>query len=103
MFSKSTGYAVRALAYLAIQGQERSCGLREIAEHEKIPPVFLGKVLGDLRRHRVLTSNKGIHGGYRLARPPQTITLWDVVALLEPDPFWIRGTSGSTISPAMDG
>lgn len=87
IFSKATGYGIRALAYLANQPHTGLCGLREIAEREHIPPVYLRKVLGELRRHRLLRSVKGIHGGYELARPPQTITLWEVFRLLEPDPY----------------
>lgn len=86
VFAKATGYGIRALAYLASQSQERLCGLREIAEHEHIPPVYLRKVLGELRRHRLLRTVKGIHGGYKLARAPQSITLWEVFRLLEPEP-----------------
>ncbi|HSE97450.1 MAG TPA: Rrf2 family transcriptional regulator [Blastocatellia bacterium] len=86
-FSKATGYGIRALAYLARQTEPGLCGLQEIAEHEKIPPVYLRKVLGELRRHRLLRSAKGIHGGYELARLPQTITLWEVFRVLEPDPY----------------
>ena len=91
VFSKATGYGIRALAFLASQAGNRMhgglCGLNEIAEHEQIPPVYLRKVLGELRRHRLLRSVKGIHGGYELARPPQSITLWDVFRVLEPDPY----------------
>lgn len=87
MFSKTTGYGIRALAYLARQPEPGLCGLQEIASHENIPPVYLRKVLGELRRHRLLRSVKGIHGGYELARPPQNITLWEVFRVLEPDPY----------------
>jgi Rrf2 family protein len=87
IFSKATGYGIRALAYLAKHPDGGLCGLQEIAEHEQIPPVYLRKVLGELRRHRLLRSVKGIHGGYELARPPQTITLWEVFRVLEPDPY----------------
>lgn len=86
IFAKATGYGIRALAYLAQQPQDRLCGLREIAEHEQIPPIYLRKVLGELRRHRLIRTVKGIHGGYKLARSPQSITLWDVFQLLEPEP-----------------
>jgi Rrf2 family protein len=86
LFSKATGYGIRALAYLANQAQGQPCGLREIAEAEQIPPLYLSKVLGELRRHRLLRSTKGVHGGYELAWAPEAITLWDVVQLLEPDP-----------------
>jgi Rrf2 family protein len=87
IFSKTTAYGIRALAYLASRSDNGLCGLSEIAEYEKIPPVYLRKVLGELRRHRLLRSVKGIHGGYELARPPQTITLWEVFRVLEPDPY----------------
>ena len=87
IFSKATGYGIRALAYLAKHRDRGLCGLQEIAEHEHIPPVYLRKVLGELRRHRLLRSVKGIHGGYELARPSETITLWEVFRVLEPDPY----------------
>lgn len=62
-------------------------GLQEIAEQEHIPPAYLRKVLGELRRHRFLRSVKGIHGGYELGRAPEAITLWEVFSLLEADPY----------------
>lgn len=87
IFSKATGYGIRALAYMASQPEHGLFGLREIAEHEGIPPAYLRKVLGELRRHRFIRSAKGIHGGYELGRPPEAITLWEVFSLLEPDPY----------------
>ena len=87
IFSKATGYGIRALGYLARQRDGGLCGLQEIAEHEHIPPIYLRKVLGELRRHRLLHSVKGIHGGYELARSAETITLWEVFRVLEPDPY----------------
>lgn len=86
ILSKSTGYGIRALAFLAGRTDGRPCLVHEIAEHEGIPPVFLQKILGELRRHRMLRSAKGIHGGYELDRPADEITLWDIYNLLEPDP-----------------
>ena len=87
IFSKATGYGIRALAYLASHSEAGLCGLQEIAEHEQIPPVYLRKVLGELRRHRLLRSVKGIHGGYELARSAEGITVWEVFRMLEPDPY----------------
>lgn len=86
IFSKATSYGIRALAYIASQ-PERLCGLQEIAEHEAIPPAYLRKILGELRRHRLLRSVKGIHGGYELGRAAEAITLWEVFKVLEPDPY----------------
>ncbi len=87
ILSKTTGYGVMALAYLAGKDASIVCGLQEIAETECIPPIYLRKILGELRRHRLLRSIKGIHGGYSLARPPGTITVWEVNQILAPDPY----------------
>jgi Rrf2 family protein len=87
ILSKATSYGIRALAYMASQPEHRLLGLQEIAAHEGIPPAFLRKILGELRRHRLLRSVKGIHGGYELGRSPKEITLWEVFRVLEPDPY----------------
>ncbi|MEZ5344226.1 MAG: Rrf2 family transcriptional regulator [Pyrinomonadaceae bacterium] len=83
-FSKTTGYGIRALVYLARQKESYLCGLQEIAEQEQIPAAYLGKILGDLRKHHLLRSEKGIHGGYELAQSADSITLWDVYQILDP-------------------
>jgi Rrf2 family protein len=87
VFSKATRYGVKALAYMAHRSNARICGVNEIAGSEIIPPVYLRKLLGELRRHRLVESVKGLHGGYVLARDPQSITLWEVFRILDPDPY----------------
>jgi Rrf2 family protein len=87
IFSKATSYGIRALAYMASHPEQRLLGLQEIAVHEDIPPAYLRKILGELRRHRLLRSVKGIHGGYELGRSASEITLWEVFKVLEPDPY----------------
>lgn len=99
IFSKATSYGIRALAYIASQS-ERLCGLQEIAEKEGIPPAYLRKILGELRRHRLLRSVKGIHGGYELGRAPEAITLWEVFKVLEPDPYMDTCILGNTVCDA---
>ncbi|MDH3494350.1 MAG: Rrf2 family transcriptional regulator [Acidobacteriota bacterium] len=84
VFSKTTAYGIRALAYLANQSESQLCGLQEIAEKEQIPSAYLGKILGELRKHQLLRSVKGIHGGYELARPAEVITLWNICEVLDP-------------------
>lgn len=87
VFSKGTGYGIRALVYLARQSEGRTYGIGEIAASERIPSEYLRKLLSELRRHRLVSSAKGIHGGYMLARPAQSITLWEVFSLLDQDPY----------------
>lgn len=86
IISKSTAYGIRALSYLASH-PDRVCGLPEIASQLEIPSVYLGKILGELRRHRLIVSVRGIHGGYRLDVPPQSISFWDLFNILEPNPY----------------
>ena len=85
ILGKGTGYGIRAMAFIVRQNG-RLCGLQEISTTERIPPVFLRKVLGELRRHRLLHSVKGIHGGYQFSQPPETVSVWDVVHVLDPNP-----------------
>ena len=87
ILSKSTGYGIRALAYLAARTPDSPCTLQEIADHEDIPALFLQKILGSLRRQRLVRSVRGVHGGYALARPSSSITLWQVFRALDPDPY----------------
>jgi len=91
-----------ALAYLAGKEVSIVCGLQEIAETECIPPIYLRKILGELRRHRILRSIKGIHGGYSLARLPDTISVWEVNQILAPDPYLDDCILGSGICTADD-
>ena len=79
-YTAASGYAVRALTYLALRpkGEER-CLVRDIAEATELPQHFLGKVLQDLARAGVLKSWKGPGGGFSLARPPEQITLFQIV------------------------
>lgn len=101
ILSKTTGYGVKALVYLAERDISVVCGLQAIAESECIPPIYLRKILGELRRHRLLHSIKGLHGGYGLSRSPEIITVWEVNRILAPDPYFDEcilgfGTCGSS-------
>ncbi len=85
LFSRPCTYAIRALVYLAMQPPGKVTGTKEIADHEGIPNSFLGKVLLQLRRKRLLRSFKGIGGGYELAVPPPEISLLTIVRAVDGD------------------
>lgn len=74
------------MVYLAGHADSHPCSLQEVADFETIPPAYLGKILGDLRKHGLLVSAKGIHGGYELAEPASEITLWKICEVLDPIP-----------------
>ena len=76
--SRSSEYAIRALTYLA-QNREGFRLANDMAAALGIPAPFLGKVLQPLVSRGVLQSQRGRNGGFRLARPPEEITLFQVV------------------------
>jgi len=80
MFSRSSGYAVEALTYLAAQPSGKLVGAREMATRLEIPMPFLWKILRKLSEKKLVRSFKGVHGGYELARPARSIRVSEVLA-----------------------
>ena len=77
-----TDYGLRALIYLAhARGQWTKAA--EIGSAMAIPVGFLQIVLQDLQRSKLVTSRSGPRGGYALGRPPESITVCEVVESLE--------------------
>ena len=75
-------YAVVALAELARSG-ERPVPIKELAERRDIPEQFLEQLFSTLRRAGLLTSHRGMRGGYTLSRPADEITVLEVVQTLD--------------------
>ncbi len=76
-------YALRALVELARAGGAGPLPLREIARRRDVPVQFLEGLFGTLRRAGMLESQRGAKGGYSFARPPEGVTVLEVVELLE--------------------
>jgi Rrf2 family cysteine metabolism transcriptional repressor len=57
--------------------------LAEIAAEEELPRAYLEQLVMSLRDAGLVTSTRGAHGGYELARPPETIRMSDVLRALE--------------------
>ncbi|MEC8636299.1 MAG: Rrf2 family transcriptional regulator [Bacteroidota bacterium] len=80
MISKKCKYAIKALLYLADhQSEDRSIFSSEIAEQEKIPKKFLETILRELRNFKLLQSQRGKTGGYRLLKDPKNIFLAELI------------------------
>lgn len=76
-------YAVRALAYLAAQPAGRVVGRAEIESRQHIPASFLAKILRRLVAAGILDSVSGVRGGFRLSRPPATISIRQIYEAVE--------------------
>jgi Rrf2 family transcriptional regulator, cysteine metabolism repressor len=75
-------YAVVALAELARSG-DRPVPIAQVAERRGMPVQFLEQLFSTLRRDGILQSQRGVKGGYTLARPPEEITVLEVVQSLD--------------------
>lgn len=83
MISQTAEYALRAMVFLAEQ-PEGAYTVPQIAEHTRVPAGYLSKVLQSLVRGGLVTSQRGLGGGFRLHRPVAEITLLDVVNCVSP-------------------
>jgi len=93
-----TDYALRAVISLARAGEDcRSSQV--IADEQQIPQGFLEHILTDLRRAGLVSSQRGGRGGYRLAVPPQDLTVAAVVNAVDPQ-LLARPTSADLTGPA---
>lgn len=79
-----TDYSLRVLMYLALQRPERAT-IRAISEAYGISRNHLMKVAQQLAREGFVNSSRGVGGGLELSRPPEAISLGQVVRRMEPD------------------
>jgi Rrf2 family protein len=83
MFSTKAEYGVRVMVELARRGGDQPVPLAEIAEHDGLPLAYLEHLVARLRKADLVASRRGARGGYLLARPPDQITMAEVVEALE--------------------
>ncbi|HML00488.1 MAG TPA: Rrf2 family transcriptional regulator [Acidimicrobiales bacterium] len=80
--TRRTDYGVRALIYLA-NAEKTPVKAIDISTAMDIPMGFLQQVLQELQRGRLVTSRSGPNGGYALARPAGSVTVREIVEVLE--------------------
>jgi len=84
MLSNTSRYAIRAVIYLALKGNNESkIGIKQISKELDIPTPFLGKILQTLAKHKILVSTKGPHGGFGLGKSSYDISLMDIVEVID--------------------
>jgi Rrf2 family transcriptional regulator, cysteine metabolism repressor len=76
-------YAVKALAELGRVGGSAPVPIGELARRRDIPVQFLEQLFAVLRRAGVLKSQRGVKGGYTFGREPASITVLEIVELLD--------------------
>lgn len=81
--STRTRYGVRAMMALAVRHGSGPTSVREIAEDQELPLKYLEQLVSSLRAAKLVRSQRGIGGGYVLARAPEEITVADIYTSLE--------------------
>ena len=89
MLSNTCKYALRALIYLAkFSRPDKRVGIKKISEDLELSAPFLGKILQNLVKQKLLVSTKGPNGGFSLAKSAGEITLWDIVTNVDGEEFF---------------
>ncbi|HEX8834291.1 MAG TPA: Rrf2 family transcriptional regulator [Abditibacteriaceae bacterium] len=83
IISLTAEYALRAIVHLATD-ENASQTVGQIAQGTRVPPGYLSKVLQNLSRVGLITSQRGLGGGFRLAKSPQELSILEVVQSVDP-------------------
>ena len=84
LLSNSCKYGVRALLYIAMEGDKnKKTGLQKIAEALDIPSPYLSKIMRDLGKYRLVRSSKGPNGGFYMTPKEKSKTLLDIIEAVD--------------------
>jgi FeS assembly SUF system regulator len=81
--NKLTDYGIVLMAHVARSPEETPHTARSLAKETKLPLPTVGKLLRQLSEHRLLSSHRGVNGGYNLAREARSITVAEIILALE--------------------
>ena len=95
-------YGIRALVEIALRYPRGAISVREIGESQRISPKYLELIIQPLKAAGLLTAARGMHGGYALARPPETIKLSEVFTIVEGSPALVACVEQPDLCP-MEG
>jgi len=86
MLSKSTEYAMRALVFVQLcNWEQKRPGVGEIAKEIEAPEAYTAKILQTLTKNQLLNSMKGRGGGFFVSENQSSLTLYDVIHVVEGD------------------
>ena len=106
--STRSRYGLKVMYELALKYGGEPVFLKEIARIHRISEKYLSKLVIPLRGVGLILSHRGAHGGYTLARAPGSVTVMDIVRVLEGDfspasrTRKTRGTDGNDEQPTED-
>ena len=81
-FSSTEEYGLRCMLQMAKKGHQGTTTIMELSQKESLTPAYVAKIMATLRKGGLVQSIRGQSGGYQLSRPPQEITVNDVMEAL---------------------
>lgn len=81
--TRQADYALQAMLYLARIGSRQRAATSDIAKSQHIPPSFLAKIISQLSIAGLIQTSRGAKGGVSMARPPEDISLLEVVEAID--------------------
>ncbi len=85
MFTQTVEYALRAMVCLA-NAEAMAQTRTQLVEQTKVPSAYLAKVMREMNRSGLVNAQRGVNGGFTLAKPATEITLLEVVSAVDPLP-----------------
>ena len=95
-------YGVRLMLSLAENWGEGPVFLKDIAREEQISEKYLSLIIIPLRTKGLVNSMRGAHGGYTLAKSPESITIEQIVEAIEGKPSLVDCIANATICHRAD-
>ncbi len=95
--SKKCQYAVRSMLELAKRHGSGPVTIGDIARRQAVPPRFLEIILNEMKQRGLVRSTRGAQGGYELAAAPSTISVGQVIRLVDGPMDPVPCTSGRPI------
>ncbi len=83
MISQTVEYALRAIVTIA-QHEGEPCTAQQISSLTQVPAPYLSKLMQGVVRAGLVSSQRGLHGGFTLSKRPEELTIWEVVEAVEP-------------------
>jgi len=100
MINQAGEYALRAVVHLSRLAPNTPSPAAEIAAATKVPQAYLQKILRTLTQHNLLAAQRGMGGGFKLAKLPSAISVLDVLRACDSGPIRIErcplGITGHT-------
>jgi Rrf2 family protein len=81
--SKGVEWACHAAALMAALPEDKALRADALARYHEVPAAYMAKQLQALSKAGLVKSSRGARGGYRLAKPPMEINLWEITAAIE--------------------